>query len=163
MDFTVEKDPGIIPFVLSQILDTCVNGITLSDPDQPDNPIVYANKAFERVTGYERDEILGRNCRFLQGDDHDQPEIERIREAIRNRAPITVILRNYRKDGDLFYNQFTIRPLVDMEDEVIYFLGIQYDVSDKIRSEDDLRRLNAALANPESAGRKAAIRFQNSE
>ena len=60
MDFTVEKDPGMIPFVLSQILDTCVNGITLSDPDRPDNPIVYANEAFELITGYDREEILGR-------------------------------------------------------------------------------------------------------
>ena len=84
MEFTAEKDEGTIPFVLSQILDTCVNGITLSDPDQPDNPIVYANEAFELITGYDREEILGRNCRFLQGEDRDQPEIERIREALRD-------------------------------------------------------------------------------
>lgn len=149
MDFTVEKDPGIIPFVLSQILDTCVNGITLSDPDQPDNPIVYANKAFEAVTGYAQDEILGRNCRFLQGSDRDQPEIDRIRVALRDHVPVTVILRNYRKDGRLFYNQFTIRPLIDPEGKLIYYLGIQYDVTDKIRGEDDLRRLKSALADPD--------------
>ena len=83
MEFTVEKDPGIIPFVLSQILDACVNGITLSDPDQPDNPIVYANKAFERVTGYARDEILGRNCRFLQGTGTDREAVARIRVSTR--------------------------------------------------------------------------------
>ena len=82
MDLILEKDTGLIPYVLSQILDTCVNGVTLSDPDQPDNPIVYANQAFERITGYGQDEIIGRNCRFLQGSEHDQPEIERIREAM---------------------------------------------------------------------------------
>jgi PAS domain S-box-containing protein len=146
MELTVEKDPGTIPYVLSQILDTCINGVTLSDPDQPDNPIVYANEAFELITGYSSDEILGRNCRFLQGEDRDQPEIERIREALRERKPVTVTLRNYRKDGALFYNQFSIRPLFDPQGRLIYYLGIQYDVTEKVRAEEELRRLNALLA-----------------
>lgn len=146
MDFTVEKDPGLIPFVLSQILDTCVNGITLSDPDRPDNPIVYANEAFELITGYSREEILGHNCRFLQGNDRDQPEVERIREALRGHTPVTVTLRNYRKDGSLFYNQFSIRPLRDPEGRLLYYLGIQYDVTDKVLAERELARLNALLA-----------------
>jgi PAS domain S-box-containing protein len=146
MDFTVEKDPGLIPFVLSQILDTCVNGITLSDPDRPDNPIVYANEAFELTTGYDREEILGQNCRFLQGDDRDQPEVERIREALRGHTPVTVTLRNYRKDGSLFYNQFSIRPLLDPDGRLLYYLGIQYDVTDKVLAEQELARLNALLA-----------------
>jgi PAS domain S-box-containing protein len=145
VEFTVEKDAGTIPFVLSQILDTCVNGITLSDPDLPDNPIVYANEAFELITGYDREEILGRNCRFLQGEDHDQPEVERIREALREERPVTVTLRNYRKDGTLFYNQFTIRPLFDPQGRLIYFLGVQYDVSEKVRAREELKRLNALL------------------
>jgi PAS domain S-box-containing protein len=146
MDFTVEKDPGMIPFVLSQILDTCINGITLSDPDRPDNPIVYANEAFELITGYDREEILGRNCRFLQGEDRDQPEVERIREALREHKPVTVTLRNYRKDGSLFYNRFSIRPLLDPEGRLVYYLGIQYDVTDKVIAEKELNRLNALLA-----------------
>jgi PAS domain S-box-containing protein len=69
--FVTSKDDGLIPFVLTQILDACVNGVTLSDPDLPDSPIVYANKAFEDISGYSQEEILGRNCRFLQGDDRD--------------------------------------------------------------------------------------------
>ena len=146
MEFTVEKDPGTIPFVLSQILDTCINGITLSDPDQPDNPIVYANEAFELITGYDRNEIVGRNCRFLQGEDRDQPEIEHIREALREHKSVTVTLRNYRKDGELFYNQFSIRPLFDQNGKLIYYLGTQYDVTEKVRAEEELRRLNALLA-----------------
>jgi PAS domain S-box-containing protein len=145
MDFTVEKDPGTIPYVLSQILDTCINGITLSDPDQPDNPIVYANEAFELITGYDRDEIIGRNCRFLQGEDRDQPEIERIREALREHKPVTVTLRNYRKDGSLFLNQFSIRPLLDPQGRLIYYLGTQYDVTEMVEAEEELRRLNAKL------------------
>jgi len=102
MELKVEKELSAIPYVLSQILDTCINGITLSDPVQPDNPIVYANEAFELITGYDRDEIVGRNCRFLQGDDREQPEIERIREALREQKRVTVTLRNYRKDGGLW-------------------------------------------------------------
>ena len=73
MPFIVEKDSGLIPQVLSSILDECVNGVTLADPDMEDAPIVYANKAFERLTGYSQDEIIGHNCRFLQGEDRDQP------------------------------------------------------------------------------------------
>jgi PAS domain S-box-containing protein len=145
MEFTVEKDPSTIPFVLDQILDTCVNGITLSDPDQPDNPIVYANAAFELITGYDKDEILGRNCRFLQGEDRNQPEIEQIREALRTHEPVTVTLRNYRRDGSLFYNQFSIRPLYDPQGALIYYLGIQYDVTDKVKAREELTRLNAML------------------
>jgi PAS domain S-box-containing protein len=146
MEFTAEKDPGLIPFVLSQILDTVVNGITLSDPDQPDNPIVYANAAFEMITGYEQDEIIGRNCRFLQGDDREQPEIDRIREALRTQQPVTVTLRNYRKDGTRFYNRFSIRPLYDRAGRLIYYLGVQYDVTEQIRAQEELTRLNALLA-----------------
>ena len=145
MEFMAEKDEGTIPFVLSQILDTCVNGITLSDPDQPDNPIVYANEAFELITGYNREEIVGHNCRFLQGTDRDQPEIERIREALRDQKAVTVTLRNYRKDGTLFYNRFSIRPLLDRQGRLVYYLGIQYDVTDKVEAEEELRRLNAML------------------
>lgn len=146
MDFTVEKDAGTIPFVLSQILDTCVNGVTLSDPDQPDNPIIYANEAFEKITGYTRDEIIGRNCRFLQGEDRDQPEIERIREALREHESVTVTLRNYRKDGTLFYNRFTIRPLFDPQGRLIYYLGIQYDISEIVRVREELDRLTASTS-----------------
>jgi PAS domain S-box-containing protein len=149
MDFNAEKDPGLIPYVLSQILDTVVNGITLSDPDQPDNPIVYANAAFELITGYEREEILGRNCRFLQGEDREQPEIDRIREAMRDHSPVTVTLRNYRKDGTLFYNRFSVRPLFDRDGKLIYYLGVQYDVTEQIKAKDELARLNAIL---EAAG-----------
>jgi PAS domain S-box-containing protein len=145
MELTIDKDPGTIPYVLSQILDTCVNGITLSDPDQPDNPIVYANEAFEIMTGYEQPDIIGHNCRFLQGTDRDQPEIEEIRRALREREPVTVTLRNYRKDGTLFYNQFTIRPLFDPQGHLIYFLGIQYDVTEKVRAQEELDRLNKLL------------------
>ena len=145
MDFVADKDASMIPFVLSQILDSCVNGITLSDPDQEDNPLVYANEAFELITGYDREEIMGRNCRFLQGDDRDQEGIEQIRKAMRENTHLTVTLRNYRKDGALFYNRFSIRPLFDRQGRVIYYLGVQYDVTNQVQAEDELKRLNALL------------------
>jgi PAS domain S-box-containing protein len=145
MDFVVAKDESTIPFVLSQILDTCVNGITLSDPDQEDNPIVYVNEAFEFITGYSQDETVGRNCRFLQNEDRDQEGIERIREAMRETKSVTVTLRNYKKDGTLFYNQFTIRPLFDKEGKLIYYLGIQYDVTNQVDAEEELKQLNALI------------------
>ncbi|MGD1982453.1 MAG: PAS domain-containing protein [Chromatiaceae bacterium] len=141
MDLILEKDTGLIPFVLSQILDTCVNGVTLSDPDQPDNPIVYANEAFERITGYGQDEIIGRNCRFLQGTERDQPEIESIREAMRTDSEVTVTLRNYKKDGTPFFNEFTIRPLFDRNGNLVYYLGVQHDVTSELLATEEVKRL----------------------
>jgi len=145
MLFTAEKDNGLIPSVLTQILDTCVNGITLSDPDEPDNPIVYANSVFERMTGYTQEEILGRNCRFLQGEDRDQPGLEAIREALREHRPTEVTLRNYRKDGSLFHNRLSIQPLRDASGRLIYYLGVQYDVTEIVEAQNEVNRLQSLL------------------
>jgi PAS domain S-box-containing protein len=150
MEFLTSKDTGLIPYVLSQILDTSVNGITLSDPDQEDNPIVYANEMFEMITGYSQEEIIGRNCRFLQGKDRDQKELDQVREAIRDKKRITVTLRNYRKNGEMFYNRFTIRPLYDREGNLIYYLGLQHDVTNQILAEHELERLNKLLGESDS-------------
>lgn len=145
MEFSLEKDGGNVSYVLSQILNTCITGITLSDPYQPDHPLIYANEAFELMTGYTREEIIGHNCRFLQGDDRDQPEIDRIREALRERKSVTVTLRNYRKDGSLFYNQLSIRPIYDEQGRLIYFLGSQYDITEIRHAEEELRRMYAMV------------------
>ncbi len=143
--FVVQKDSGIIPHVLTQILDSCVNGVTLSDPDLEDSPIVYANKAFEDMTGYGQDEIIGRNCRFLQSGDRDQPELGKLRAAITKKEPCEVILRNYRKGGELFHNRLVIKPLFDNQGNVVYFLGVQYDITKQVRAEDEISRLTAQL------------------
>lgn len=145
MKFQVEKDPGIIPQVLTQILDGSVNGITLSDPDIEDNPIVYANKSFERITGYSKEEILGRNCRFLQGRERDQEQIKKIRDAIKNVEPVEVTLKNYRKNGQLFYNRLSITPLFDNEGKLIYFLGVQYDVTEQVLAQQEITQLTENL------------------
>lgn len=145
MAFIVEKDTGLIPQVLSQILDSCVNGVTLSDPDLEDMPIIYANKAFEDMTGYSQEEIIGRNCRFLQGDDREQEGRYKIHEALEKRQSISVNLRNYRKNGELFYNHLSITPLFDNQGNVIYFLGVQYDVTQQVLAEEEIERLNSEL------------------
>lgn len=151
MTFVVEKDNGLIPQILSSILDECVNGVTLADPDLEDAPIVYANKAFERLTGYTQKEIIGRNCRFLQGPDTGQPEKYKIAEAMKNHQAVEVTLRNYRKDGELFFNHLKITPLFDRKGRVIYYLGVQYDVTYQVNAKKEIDKLTNLLdtfANP---------------
>ncbi|MEI6707693.1 MAG: PAS domain-containing protein [Methylococcales bacterium] len=145
MAFVVEKDSGLIPQVLSAILDECVNGVTLSDPDLEDTPIIYANKAFERLTGYNQEEIIGFNCRFLQGDDRDQAEREQIAKALEKHEAVEVTLRNYRKDGTLFYNHLKIVPLFDKKQRVLYYLGVQYDITKQVDANNQIKTLTDLL------------------
>jgi PAS domain S-box-containing protein len=145
MTFIADKDPGLIPKILSIILDECVNGVTLADPDLEDMPIVYANKAFERMTGYSQAEVIGRNCRFLQGEDRDQEACRQLAEALRDSRPIEVTLRNYRKNGELFYNRLKLTPLFDRNGNVIYFLGVQYDVTRQIDADNAIEDLNRRI------------------
>lgn len=147
MSFIVEKDEGgLIPQILSAILDECVNGVTLADPDFDDAPIVYANKAFERLTGYSQDEIVGFNCRFLQGEDRDQLARQQIREAMEKHEGIEVTLRNYKKDGTLFHNRLKITPLFDKKQRVIYYLGVQYDITEQVDLSNEVKELNDLLS-----------------
>lgn len=145
MTFIAEKDPGLIPQILSVILDECVNGVTLADPDIDDMPIVYANKAFENMTGYSQQEIIGNNCRFLQGSDREQEARFQMADAIKNKKEVVVTLRNHKKNGELFYNRLKITPLLDRSGKVIYFLGVQYDITDQIRAELEIKDLNMRL------------------
>ncbi|WP_293007512.1 PAS domain-containing protein [Nitrosomonas sp.] len=145
MDFIVEKDPGLIPQVLSKILDSCVNGVSLADPDQEDLPLVYVNKAFEAITGYTLEETVGKNCRFLQGNEHDQAAVNQLREAIKNKTSVEVVLRNYRKNGELFYNHLLMSPLFDSNGNLLYFLGVQYDITPQIRAEEEIKALKEQL------------------
>lgn len=143
--FVTAKDDGLIPYVLTQILDACVNGVTLSDPDLPDNPIVYANRAFEEMSGYTQAEIVGRNCRFLQGEDRDQEGLQTIRAALAKKESCVVTLRNYRKNGEMFLNRLAIRPLVDREGNVIYYLGVQYDITQQVKAREEIEQLHLRL------------------
>ncbi len=104
--------------------------ICLTDPHDPELPIVFANRAFRRLTGYSEDEIIGRNCRFLQGPLTEQEPIARIREAIANEDVIVVELLNYRKNGTTFWNALHLGPVYNNEGELVYLFGSQWDVSD---------------------------------
>ncbi|MEM6266037.1 MAG: PAS domain-containing protein [Pseudomonadota bacterium] len=104
--------------------------ICLCDPHQPDLPIVFANRAFRRLTGYAEEEIVGRNCRFLQGPKTDPEPVARIREAIKNEDVVVVELLNYRKNGTTFWNALHLGPIYDDAGQLVYFFGSQWDVSD---------------------------------
>ena len=115
--------------LLYRAVESTRNGIVVTDPNQPDNPIIYCNRAFAELSGFRIDQIVGRNCRFLQRDDRDQSALMEIRNAIHERRPITTVLRNYRKDGSLFWNELTISPVLDANGKLINFVGIQNDIS----------------------------------
>jgi len=149
MNFIDKKDPGLIPQILSKILDSSVNGITLADPDLEDMPLVYANKAFEKMTGYKMEEVVGKNCRFMQGDDREQKERYMMQEAFKHNQPIEVTFRNYRKNGEMFFNHLEMSPLFDSNGKLLYYLGVQLDVTQQIHAEKEIKRLNQLLKNQE--------------
>ena len=137
-DLDVLSNPDFGSKLSQRTLDACPQGIAISDARQPDNPIVYCNKAYEKITGYMRMEVLGRNPRFLQGSDNDQPGLLEIREALRVHRDVRVVVRNYRKDGSMFYNELVIAPVRDRNGSVTHYVGIQQDVTQRI---EDQKRL----------------------
>lgn len=104
--------------------------ICLTDPNLPDNPIVFANRAFHALTGYAEQDVLGKNCRFLQGPDTDPEPVSRLREAIAREDVVIVEMLNYRKDGTSFWNALHVGPVYDNKGKLVYFFGSQWDVSD---------------------------------
>ena len=111
----------------------------ITDPRQPDNPIVYCNDSFLKLTGYRRDEVMGRNCRFLQGPGTDAEAVDVIRTALRNRADIAIDILNYRKDGTPFWNALYVSPVIDETGELQFFFASQLDVTDRKDSEMQVR------------------------
>src|SRR3712207_9210307 len=103
--------------LLGRAVTASSNGIIITDPPVPDNPIVYVNPAFEEISGYTADEVLGHNCRFLQADDRDQPALDELREALAEGRECRVVLRNYRKDGTPFWNELYVSPIHDRSEE----------------------------------------------
>jgi PAS domain S-box-containing protein len=107
------------------MIDASPIAAVLSDPRQPDNPIVHCNGAFLALTGYGREEVVGRNCRFLAGPETEPELSEKIRQGVRKRIPVLVEIRNYRKDGAPFRNAVLVAPIFDDNGELDYFLGSQ--------------------------------------
>lgn len=113
-------------------------GIVISDLSRDDNPLIYVNDTFCNMTGYSAEETVGKNCRFLQGNDRDQAGLDIVRDAIKNKTEAQVILKNYRKDGSLFYNELFISPVKDDNGEVTHFIGVQSDVTRRVLAEQSL-------------------------
>ena len=127
--------------VRGQALEFALNGIVITDPTQKDNPIIYFNKAFQKLTGYNRDEIIGKNCRFLQGKDRNQKGIKEIRKAIKEGNSCRVQVRNYKKDGSMFWNEVSINPIRSVNGEITHFVGIQNDVTHRVKADQEINHL----------------------
>lgn len=119
-------------------LEVSIDGVVIVDAMQPGMPIIYANAAFMRLTGYPEAEIMGRNCHFLQGDDRAQPALNEIREALARKRDAQVVLRNYRKDGSMFWNELYIAPVPDEQGVVTHFIGVQNDITEQKHYEHEL-------------------------
>jgi len=128
----------------SQHNPSSVDGVVITDPRIKGNPITYVNQGFLKLTGYEKEEVIGRNCRFLQGKETDSRTIQQISDSLRKGIALRVTLLNYRKNGDAFWNDLQITPILDERGEVIQFVGIQHDVSEKIHTQQMLKNANEA-------------------
>ena len=117
---------------------------TITDPRQEDDPLVWVNPSFTRITGYSYEESVGRNCRFLQGPNTDPAVLDQLREALRAQEAITVTLLNHRRDGTAFWNQLAISPVFDGEGELVSFVGVQTDVTERVRGEAEREAAFAA-------------------
>ncbi|HEY9859025.1 MAG TPA: EAL domain-containing protein [Candidatus Obscuribacterales bacterium] len=116
-------------------------GVVITDPNIPENPIIFTNPGFTKMTGYTTEEVIGRNCRFLQGANTNPDHLNAMREAIAARRSTTQVLLNYRKDGTTFWNELTINPVFDRDGKLINFIGLQNDVTARKQAEEDLERL----------------------
>jgi PAS domain S-box-containing protein len=132
--------------LLQLVINASNDGIVVTEQEGEDSIMIYANKAFERLTGFPVDDILYRDCRFLQANDRQQPGVEVLRTAIASRQPCRQILRNYRKDGSAFWNELSITPVFNEADQLTYFIGIQKDVSIQVEAQQRVVALEAELA-----------------
>lgn len=113
--------------LLEAMLDGSQVAALVTDPSQKDNPIIFANHTFEALTGFSREETIGKNCRFLQGKDTDPTAVDKIRSAIQEKRPLSITLKNYKKDGSMFWNRLSIKPL--KVDDKLFFIGTQTNVT----------------------------------
>ena len=127
-DITEKKLTDKLLRLRERTLASAANGIVITDCSLPDEPIIYCNPAFEKLTGYTQEDIIGKNCRFLQGPKTNKSSIKRLRDAIKNRQSCRVRILNYRKDKTTFWNELTISPVLDDKGECTNYIGVQYQV-----------------------------------
>jgi PAS domain S-box-containing protein len=132
--------------LLQLVVDASNDGIVVAEQEGDDNILIYANSAFEMLTGYSSVDILYQDCRFLQGADRQQPGLNAIREALAGNKPCRQILRNYRKDGSPFWNELSITPVFNEAEQLTYYIGIQKDVTQQVKAEERVAQLEAELA-----------------
>lgn len=132
--------------LLQLMVDASNDGIVVAEQEGEDNILIYANPAFERLTGYSANEILYRDCRFLQNGERDDATLKALRVAIDNGQPSRQILRNYRKDGSVFWNELSITPVHHESNQRTYYIGIQKDVSALVHAQLKITDLERSLA-----------------
>jgi len=137
-DITQEYDTQNWLNVFQQAIDASPLSVLIADANQQGFPVIYLNHAFEQMTGYDAREILGRNCRILQGDDKDQPALQEIRDALAAGKPADATLRNYRKDGALFYNRLHLAPVYNPAGKLTHYIGMQQDVTKDVLAQQAL-------------------------
>lgn len=121
-------------------IDSSSDGIVICDATKSDLPMVYVNPAIERITGYPASELLGKNCRFLQGDERDQPSIALVRQSLKDQNEVSAVIKNFRRNGSVFWNSLRISPVRNSKGTVTHFVGIQTDVTDRVQNEEELAR-----------------------
>lgn len=134
-DITSRKKSDDLLYLRKRALEATTSGILIADAQIKDHPIVYANHAVAKTTGYETKDFIGKNCRFLQGNDRQQKEISIITNAIKKGEPCSVVLRNYKKDGSLFWNEISLTPIFNTQQKLTHFIGIQNDISSRKKNE----------------------------
>ncbi|MBK5516644.1 PAS domain-containing protein [Pseudomonas sp. TH10] len=133
--------------LLQMVINASNDGIVVAEKEgEQDNILIYVNPAFERMTGYNSEEILYQDCRFLQAGDRDQQGLELIREVLRNNGSCRQILRNYRKDGTPFWNELSLSTVKNADDGMTYFVGVQKDVTVQVKAQQRVAQLEAEVA-----------------
>ena len=126
--------------LLERAIAASSNGMIVTDATLPDYPIIWVNAGFERMTGYSTAEVIGKNCRFLIGSDTEQPALDELRQTLAEGRSCCVVLRNYRKDGTLFWNELSISPVQDATGKLTHYIGIQSDITDRKKAEEERDR-----------------------
>lgn len=144
------KDPKLRNALLLQLVEQAQDGIVVAEKEGNDTILIYVNPAFESLTGYSADEILYQDCRFLQGEDTGQDAIHEVREAIESNQPVRTILKNYRKDGSIFWNELSVTPFYDEHDQLTYYIGIQKDVTEQVELRKSLKEAQQRIAELEA-------------
>lgn len=156
-DVTERRERERELYIKERVMEEAAVPVSLADPSAPDTPLTYVNRAFEELTGYDREEILGRNCRFLQGSGTDPETTARIRAAVDKERQIETEVRNYTADGEPFWNRLQVTPIYDRDGTLLRFLGTQSDVTEQRRVRRVREQLLSTTRELQSAEAESAV------